>query len=323
MGIHVTSGMETALARTRTATRAPLSVKLKRQKYLLLFLLPCVALTFVFSYMPLWGLLMAFMDYRPGKAFFDNPWVGFKHFEYFIFQSGDFVRILRNSIVLSLLAMGTTIPLAVAFAIVLQELRSVVFKRVVQTISYFPHFVSWAIVATIFFQFLSLEGWLNAWLQRAGFMDSPYFFLGEPRLIWPILTVANLWKEIGWSSIVFLAAIASVDPSLYDASYVDGANRWQRIRHVTVPGMMPTISIIVILSAGSILNTGFEQYYLMGSPATWAYSDVIDTYVVRHGLNMGQFSFATAVGLFKTAVSLIVLGIVNNVLRKTNGYSLW
>ncbi|GIQ61529.1 hypothetical protein PACILC2_00970 [Paenibacillus cisolokensis] len=173
------------------------------------------------------------------------------------------------------------------------------------------------------FQFLSLEGWLNTWLIRLGLYDNPYFFLGEPKLIWPILTLANLWKELGWSSIVFLAAIASVDPSLYDAAYVDGASRWQRIRYVTIPGMMPTISIILILSAGSLLNTGFEQYYLMGSPATWEYSDVIDTYVVRYGLSMGQFSFATAVGLFKTAVSLTILWIVNTVLRRTNGYSLW
>lgn len=314
---------EAALGKPEKTFRGGWKSKLKRQKYLMLFLLPCVALTFVFSYMPLWGLLMAFMDYRPGKAFFDNSWVGFKHFEYFIFQSGDFLNLLRNSIVLSFLAMATTIPLAVLFAIVLYELRFRVFKRIVQTISYFPHFVSWAIVATIFFQFLSLEGWLNAWLIKLGWLDNPYFFMGEPKLIWPILTLANVWKDVGWSSIVFLAAIASVDPSLYDAAYVDGASRWQRIWYVTIPGMMPTISIILVLSAGSILNTGFEQYYLMGSPATWEYSDVIDTYVVRYGLSMGQFSFATAVGLFKTVVSLVVLWIVNGLLRKTNGYSLW
>lgn len=297
--------------------------KLKRQRYLMLFLLPFVVWSFIFSYVPLWGVLMAFMDYTPGKAFFDNPWVGWKHFEYLIFYSGEFMKIMRNTIVLSLLGMATGIPMAVFFSIMLYELRFRVFRRVVQTISYFPHFVSWAIVATIFFQFLSLEGWLNTWLIDLGLMKNPYFFMGEPKLIWPILTTAGLWKGLGWSTIVFLAAIAAVDPSLYDAAYVDGASRWQRIRHITIPGMMPTISIILVLSAGSILNTGFEQYYLMGSPATWEYSDVLDTYVVRYGLNLGQFSYATAVGLFKTVVSLIVLWIVNTLLRKTNGYSLW
>lgn len=297
--------------------------RLKKQKVLMLFLLPWVIWSFVFSYLPLWGLLMAFMDYLPGRPFFDNPWVGLKHFREFILDSGAFLPLMRNSIVLSLLAMCTQIPLAIFFAIILYELRFHTFKRIVQTISYLPHFVSWAIVSAIFFQFLSLDGWVNHLLTGLGWAKAPYFFLGEPKLIWPILTGANVWKELGWQSIVFLAAIASIDPSLYDAAYVDGASRWQRIRYITLPGMMPTISIIIVLSAGSLLNTGFEQYYLLGSPANWDYSDVIDTYVVRYGFSMGQFSFATAVGLFKTAVSLVILWIVNRAVRRMNGNSLW
>lgn len=293
------------------------------QRYLLAMLLPFLIWGFIFLYMPLYGWIMAFMRYSPGKPLFSNQWVGVEHFRVFLFESGEFWIVMRNSIVLSMLGLIFQLPLAVLLAIIIYELPFRIFKRTVQTISYLPHFVSWVIVANLFFEIFSRQGVLNNLLLMLGIVREPIFFLGEPGLTWPILTATRVWKGVGWDSIIFLGAISGIDPNLYEAAYVDGCNKFQRIRHITLPGIMPTVSVIIILSAGAILNTGFEQYYLFGTPANRLYSDVLDTYVYRYGLAMGQFSFATAVGMFKTILSLIVLFTVNAIFKRTNDKSIF
>lgn len=303
--------------------RRPFWQKVRRQRYLLLMLIPFVAWGVVYLYLPLYGWLMGFMDYMPGRPFLRNPWVGLKHFRYFITMSGQFWILMRNSIVLSLLNLGFRLPLAVILAITLSELRFRVFKGAVQTISYLPHFVSWVIVYNIFFSLFSLEGSVNHLLMSLRLVREPFFFLGKPELTWTILTFANVWKEVGWESIIFLGAIAAIDPTLYEAAYVDGAGRFKRILHVTIPGIMPTFLILLLLNAGWILNAGFEQNLLFGNNSNRMYAEVIDTYVFNKGLALGQFSFGTAVGIFKTAVSLVVLTAVNFAMKRAWGRSIW
>lgn len=316
---------ETALASmgAMKQTRRPFWRKLHRQRYLLLMLLPFVIWGAVYLYLPLYGWLLGFMDYMPGRPLLRNPWVGLKHFKYFITMSGQFWLLIRNSIVLSLLNLGFRLPLAIILAITLSELRGKIFKSGVQTISYLPHFVSWVIVYNLFFNMFSLEGSINHLLTSLHLAKEPIFFLGKPELTWTILTCANVWKEVGWESIIFLGAIAAIDPTLYEAAYVDGAGRFKRILHVTIPGIMPTFLILLLLNAGWILNAGFEQNLLFGNTSNRTYAEVIDTYVFNKGLALGQFSFGTAVGIFKTVISLAVLTTVNFAMKRTWGRSIW
>ncbi|MBH5318907.1 sugar ABC transporter permease [Paenibacillus sp. GSMTC-2017] len=286
---------------------------------------PGLLLIIVFSYLPMYGILTAFMDYNifTKGDIWKNPWVGWKHFEMF-FASPDFDHVMRNTVVISLLKFLFGFPAPIILALMLNEIRHMIFKRVVQTITYLPHFLSWVIVAGLTMSMLSTEnGSVNMILEKLRLIDEPITFLSIPEYFWTILVSANVWKEIGFGSIVYLAAIAGVDPHLYEAAEIDGASKFKQIYLITIPTIMPVIIIFMILSIGSLLNAGFEDILLLATnPVLRPVSDVVDTYVYRVGLSNFRYSYATAVGLFKAVISVGLLTLANYLARRS-GNSLW
>ncbi|MDR1599307.1 MAG: ABC transporter permease subunit [Oscillospiraceae bacterium] len=302
--------------------RSALTRKLYRQRMLLLMLLPCFALVLLFSYGPLWGWYLAFVRYKPGSAILGAPWVGLDNFKKFLAQSLDFGKVIRNTLVVNIASLAVSMPCEITLAVILYELRFKRYKRVVQTISYLPYFISWVIVGGVFFQFFSIQGVVNNLLMATGLIDTPIMFLGLPSTAWPMLIFSRLWKNLGWSTIVYLGAMGSIDPSLYEAAYVDGAKRWARIWHITLPGLVPTISVMLILAAGGLINGAFDQVYVFQNPANLDYCDTIDTMVYRMGLQNANFSYATAIGMFNNFVSIILMVLVNGLVKRINGRSL-
>ncbi|MFD1135261.1 ABC transporter permease [Paenibacillus urinalis] len=300
-----------------------LAVRLKKQWELQIMVIPALILVFIFSYIPMYGVLMAFQDYSIFDGFWASPWVGFKHFEMF-FSSPDFWTIMRNTLIISALKLFIGFPAPIILALMLNEVRQMAFKRVIQTVSYLPHFLSWVIVAGFAMSILSTDnGSLNILLEKLHLIDEPIGFLGIAEYFWGILVSVNVWKEIGFNSIVYLAAIAGINPNLYEAAQMDGASRLKQIRYITVPSIMPVVIIFFILAIGNLLNAGFEDILLLGgNPVLRDVSDVLDTYVYRTGIENQRFSYATAAGLFKAVVSVLLLTLANYAARKS-GNSLW
>lgn len=299
--------------------------RLFKQLDIQLMVWPGVLLIFVFSYIPMYGVLTAFMDYDvfTGSRIFENPWVGLKHFEAF-FDAPAFDSIMRNTLVVSLLKFIIGFPAPIILALMLNEVRHMMFKRIVQTITYLPHFMSWVIVGGLVMSLLSTEnGSVNILLENVGAINEPINFLSMKEYFWAILVSTNVWKEIGFSSIVYLAAIAAVDPHMYEAADIDGASKFKQIYLITIPTIMPVITIFMILAMGNFLNAGFEDILILAqNPALRPVSDVIDTYVYRVGLQNAKYSYAVAVGLFKAVVSVGLLTIANYLARRS-GTSLW
>ncbi|MGM1048574.1 MAG: ABC transporter permease [Bacillota bacterium] len=288
-----------------------------------LMVLPAMLLIFIFSYIPMYGVLMAFQDYNLFGGMSESPWVGLKHFRMF-FESPEFFNVMRNTIAISLLKFFIGFPAPILLALMLNEIRHMAFKRIVQTVSYLPHFLSWVIVSGFVMSLLSTDnGSINILLQKFNLIEDPVSFLSIPEYFWGILVTTGVWKEIGFSSIVYLAAIAGVDPSMYEAADMDGASKLRQIFTITLPTIMPVVIIFMILAIGSLLTAGFEDILLLGvNPVLREVSDVIDTYVYRVGIQNSRFSYATAVGLFKAVISVGLLTIANFVARKS-GNSLW
>lgn len=286
-----------------------------REKQLWLICIPIILWVMIFAYYPMYGLLMAFVDYVPGKGILESEWVGLKYFIQF-FQSPDFWIVLRNTLVISALGIIFGFPAPIILALLLHELKYTRFKKFVQTVSYLPHFISWVVVASIVFVTLGNEGVFNQLLVSMGIIDRPISFLGEGKYFWGIITAADIWKGIGWSSIIYLSAIAGVDPQLYEAGKVDGLGRLGLIWHVIIPGIRPTIVILLILGISGILNAGFEQQLLLGNVQTREYWEVFDTYSYRFGIQLGNYSYATAVGLFKSIIGFILLVSANKISKK-------
>lgn len=299
--------------------------RLLKQWDVQLMVLPGVILVFIFAYLPMYGVITGFMDYSifTGSNIFDNPWVGFKHFEAF-FNAPEFERIIRNTIVISLLKFFIGFPAPIILALMLNEVRHMFFKRIIQTITYMPHFLSWVIVAGFVIAMLSTEnGSVNMLLQSVGAIDEPINFLSLKQYFWTILISANVWKEIGFNSIVYLAAIASIDPALYEAADIDGASKTKQIYLITVPSIMPVVIIFMILAIGRLLDAGFEDILLLASnPVLRPVADVVDTYVYRVGLGANRYSYGVAIGLFKSAIAVLLLTIANYAARRS-GNSLW
>jgi len=285
--------------------------------------LPALVIILVFSYFPMYGVIIAFQDYSVFKGFWASPWVGFKHFNDF-FQAPELGVVMRNTLLISFLKLAIGFPAPIILAIMLNEVKNMLFKRVVQTVSYLPYFLSWVIVANFAISMLSTDnGSLNILLQSIGLIDEPVPFLSVTEYFWTILVTTNVWKEIGFASIVYLAAIASIDPHLYESAAIDGASRFRMTYLITLPCILPVIMIFSILAIGNLLNAGFEDLLLLGAnPALRDVAEVLDTYVYRMGINLNRFSFATAVGLFKAIVSVGLLTLANYLARKT-GNSLW
>lgn len=286
-----------------------------REKAIWLLCLPIIIWVLVFAYYPMYGLTMAFFHFIPGKEIFQCDWAGLFYFKQFL-NAPDFFQIIRNTLVISGLNLLIGFPAPIILALLINEVRSKLFKKSVQTISYLPYFISWVVTASLIFTFLSSDGLLSKALLKFGIIENQISFLSEGKYFWAIITSANVWKNIGWSSIIYLSAMAGIDKQLYDASTVDGCGRLEQIWHVTLPGIRPTIILLLILSIGSILNAGFEQQLLIGSPQTREYWDVIDTYAYRYGIQLGRYSFATAVGLIKSTIGLSLVFFANWLSKK-------
>ena len=291
--------------------------EISRQK----FLMVCAAIFFVygivFYYVPLAGWVMAFQDYKPKDGLFGSKFVGLEKFK-FLFSDDVFLRDIRNTLVMGVLNLVTTFLMAIIFAILLNEVRNMFGKKLVQTVSYLPHFLSWIVVTGILHDALSSTGIINEMLVNLGILNSPINFFANPGYFWPIVAFANVWKETGWNAIIYLAAITSIDPSLYEAAAIDGAGRWAKIKHVTLPGIKPTIIILLLMNVGNVLNAGFEVQYLLGNGLVQKVSQTIDIYVLKWGISQGDFAIGTAAGIFKSFVSIILIVIANQI-AKRNG----
>ncbi|MHA6484671.1 ABC transporter permease [Paenibacillus sp. strain BS8-2] len=290
--------------------------RIKRQHILLWMSVPIMLHLMVFQFVPLWGWLMAFKDYKIGRSVWSAEWVGFAHFKELLSHDGFFLA-LRNNFAMNSMQLVAGTFFAIALAVVLSELRSKGFVRVVQTMTYLPHFVSMVVVANIFVMLLSPDGGLvNVLLVKLGWIDEGIFFFGKATWFWVLHTIILTWKGFGWGAIIYLAAISGIDPNLYDAAQVDGASRWQRIKYIIIPCIIPTFVLLTILSIGSLMTGGFESQFLLGNNITQEYSEVISILALRLGLNQGDFSFGTAVGIFNSLVSITLVLIVNAIARR-------
>lgn len=292
----------------------------KKNQFLYLMVLPVIIYYFIFCYVPMYGAVIAFKNYIPGKGILGSDWVGFRHFVDF-FTSYSFVRVLRNTFTISLASIVFGFPAPIVLALLMNELKSRRFSRVVQTITYIPHFISIVVVASMIKDFTMSTGVINDIV--AFFGGERVTMLTKPGLFVPIYVISDIWQGVGWGTIIYLAAITTIDQQLYEASRMDGAGSMRQLWHVTLPGIMPTIVIMLILRMGSILSVGFEKIILLYNPSIYETADVISSYVYRKGIQERNWSYSAAVGLFNSVVNVTLLTISNYVSRKVNDTSLW
>ena len=288
--------------------------EIKRQSILLIIAGLYVIYGIVFYYLPLLGWIMAFQNYKPRDGLFGSEFVGLKWFK-FLFEDKTFMRVLRNTLAMGVINLVATTITAIGFAILLSEVRNVLGKKIVQTISYLPHFLSWIVVTSIVRDAFATKGMINELLLNLHIIKTPISYFMETKYFWPIVAISNVWKETGWNAIIYLATITAIDPSLYEAAAMDGAGRWQKIRNITLPGIRSTIIILLIMNIGNVINAGFEIQYLLGLGVLMPVSQTIDIYVLNYG--MSNFSLGTAAGIFKTFVSMILIFTFNYIAKKT------
>lgn len=291
--------------------------EVKRQKFLLIVSFFMVVYGFIFYYWPLTGWLMAFENYKPKKGLLGSKFVGLDKFK-FLFEDATFIKVIRNTFCMGLLNLVATTIMAVLFAILLNEIRRGWIKKPIQTISYLPHFLSWIVVTGILHDALSASGIVNDLLMRFGFINQAINFFAYPKYFWPIVAFANCWKETGWNAIIYLSAITAIDPCLYEAASIDGADRLQKIRYITLPGIKPTFIILLLMNVGNVLNAGFEVQYLLGNGLVQSVSQTIDIYVLKWGISQNDYSLGTAAGIFKSAVSILLIVVANMIAKRTS-----
>ncbi|MBC8060499.1 MAG: sugar ABC transporter permease [Clostridiaceae bacterium] len=302
--------------------RKKLIDKLKAQKYLQVMALVGVIWMIIFNYIPMYGIIIAFKKYNIIRPISAAPWVGLKYFKEFL-ADPDFWAAMQNTLGISFFKLLIGFPLPIIFALCLNEITSIRYKKIVQTISYLPHFLSWVILGGIMMTWLSDVGILNNILMGLHLIKEPITYLGEPKYFWPIAIISDIWKELGWSAIIYLAAIAGVDPGMYESATIDGAGRFRKMIDITLPSIKPTISILFILSVSGILNSNFDQILVLSNSLNQSTSSVIDLFVYRIGIQSGRFSYATAVGLTKSVVALMLLLSANFASKKLNDTSLF
>lgn len=276
-----------------------------------LLVLPSIIILFIFAYIPMFGIVMAFQNYQLGDFPGLSEWAGLRHFRA-MFNDPNFPVVLRNTIVISLLKIVINFPLPIIFAVMIGEVRWKPFRRSVQTISYLPHFISWVVTARLMFEMFSPDGGIvNVIFTNLGLMDKPIAFFNRGEYYWALNVVTDLWKELGWNSIIFFAAIAAIDAEIYEAASIDGSSRIQSIRYITIPAIKPTILLLLIFTVGGLLNANFDQSMQLTNQMTNAilreYADIIDTYVYRVGISQSRFSFGAAAGLFKSGINILLL----------------
>ena len=304
------------------------TLKYLRQNFdLYLLLVPALVYVFIFHLLPMFGILIAFKEYNmfqvPGNPFLsilESPWAGFKYFEQ-VFKRPEFLQAFANTLIISVYKIVFTFPLPIIFAIFLNEVRSTKFQKGLQLIVYLPHFLSWVVIYGVFVSFLGSTGVINSIITGMGL--EPVSFLMDSGKFRGILVIADAWKEIGWSSIIYFAAIAGLDQECFEAADVDGATRMQKIWYITVPSLLPTIVLMLIIRVGNIMNAGFDQIFVFYNPTVYDVADIIGTYVYRMGLGKLEFSTGTAVGLFNSVISMILVLSSNFIARKATGKGIW
>ena len=302
---NAVTATETLTVTKKSKRRRGVRVHFTQFKWLYLLLLPGVIYFLLFRYWPMYGAIIAFKDYVPFLGIQDSPWVGFAHFEDF-FSSPDFPRLLANTLILALLSLVIAFPLTIIVALLLNEMRLMILKRTVQTLIYIPHFLSWTVVASLTYLLFALD--IGPLFQLInGILGTEINFLADPAWFRPIIVLQDIWKNTGWGTIIFLAALAGVDQAQYEAAIIDGAGRFQRVWHITLPSIAPTVVVMLVLQMGQVLNTGFEQIYLMTNSLNRSVADVFDTYVYFMGITQGSYSYSTAVGLFKAIVGVVLI----------------
>lgn len=293
-----------------------------KHRVLYLMFIPCIVYYVLFCYVPMGGIVLAFKKYSFMKGIWGSAWVGLQYFETF-FKSYDCVRLLRNTLTVGFLKCILEFPFAIIFALLLNEIRHVKFKKITQTISYLPHFMSSVIIITMLQRILAPnDGVINQIIALFG-GDGSTFFLMKAKYFYGILFTLDIWKNIGWDSIIYLAAISGVDPSLYEAAEIDGCNKFKKTWHITLPSIRGTIGVLFILGIGGLLSSGFDQIYLLRTPGNMELADTLDTYVVRVGLANGQFGYATAIGLIQGIVGLILVLGCNKLSKKVTEVGIW
>lgn len=305
------------------ANRKSFSKRLWKQRELILLSIPFVIYILVFNYAPLAGWIIAFQNYRPGFSFFEQEWVGLANFR-LLFADPAFLRVIRNTLAMGIINLSLGFFFSIGFAVLLNEVRSRHVKKVVQTVSYLPHFLSWIIVTGIILDVLSPEtGIINQLLMSFNLIDRPINFLSDPKYFWWIVGFSNVWKSTGWGSIIYLSAMAAINDELYEAAEMDGANRLRKIWHITLPGIKPTIFILLLINIGGVLNAGFEVQYLLGNGLVQEVSQTIDIFVLKYGISLNNYSFATAAGIFNSFVSIILITSGNKLAKLAGEESLF
>lgn len=311
-----------AIKNTVSMKKKPIGERIRKNKYLLLMCIPFVIWAIIFFYIPLYGWLMAFQNYNPGIGLFSNNWVGMKYFQRF-FHDPQFGTVMRNTVALGAINIVNFTIWPVVFALLLNELRNIKIKKSIQTISYLPHFVSYVVVANLFLTLLSPSGGVvNELLVALGITKESVHFFAKPKAWWFIIAFINIWKDCGWSAIVYLAAISSIDPLLYEAAAIDGAGRLRQIWNITLPGIVPTIVILLILSVPDLLNAGFEPSFLLGNSIVSDHSEVLDLFIYNKGIKYAQFSYATAIGIMRTLLGLILVLGANKFAKSVSDYGI-
>jgi putative aldouronate transport system permease protein len=322
IGIPKVNNSKLDISTNRKPLKRNIWKEIDKNKYLYLMLLPVLTYFLLFHYKPMYGALIAFKDFNPYKGVWESPWVGFKHFEQF-FNSYYFERLLRNTVLISVYSLLIIFPASITLALLLNEVKNKVFKSTIQTLSYLPHFISLVVVSGMILDFLQPNGIINRFIIAIRLTDVPINFLILPDWFRTIYIGSGLWQSIGWNSIIYLAALAGINPSLYEAAVVDGANRWKQLWHITIPGILPTIIILFILNMGHLMSVGFDKIILLYNPATYETADVISTFVYRRGILEANYSFSSAVGLFNSVINFILLILANSYVRRKTESSLW
>lgn len=291
-----------------------------RNRTVYLLFLPVLAYYIIFNYIPLFGLTLAFKDYTPSKGIFNSPWIGFDNFRRF-FNSIYFGRTVRNTITISLMEIIFGFPAPIIFALLLNEIQNKYFKRIIQTITYLPHFISTMVICGMILDFCLKDGLINDIIVLLG--GERINLLMEAKYFRPIYVASGIWQNVGWGSIVYLSALTSIDTEQYEAAYIDGANRFQQVIHITLPGILPTIIVLFIMKIGGLMSVGFEKIFLLYNPTTYEVADVISTFIYRKGLVDFDYSFSTAVGLFNSVINITLVYFANALSKRVNEYSLW
>ena len=304
----------------RKKERTPAKTLNSANRYYHAFLIPGMIFLLIFNYVPMFGVIMAFQDFKPARGFFNSKFVGLQHFQYML-ELPDISRVIKNTLIIALGKILFGMILAIAFAVLLNEIRVKLLKKGVQTIVYLPHFLSWVVLASVAVNLFNLDGAVNQILGAVGL--NPINFLGDNSVFRKLLIGTDVWKEFGYSSVVYLAAITGIDPSLHEAAAIDGASWWKRVWHITIPGMMPIILLMTAMNLTNVLSAGFDQVYNLYSPIVYEAGDILDTYIYRIGLIGRQYSFGAAVGLCRSVVAMVLLVSANRLTDKLTGQRIY